>query len=105
MRIILLGAPGSGKGTQAEYIVKNFNIPQISTGDILRENVKNQTELGRLAKSFMDKGELVPDDVVINIIKERLSKKDCEKGYILDGFPRTVKQAWLVNVCCSEVGR
>lgn len=93
MRIILLGAPGSGKGTQAELIKKDFRIPQISTGDILRENVKNQTDLGKLAKNFMDKGELVPDEVVINIIKDRLLKEDAHQGYILDGFPRTVQQA------------
>ncbi len=93
MRIILLGAPGSGKGTQAELMGKDFRIPQISTGDILRENVKNQTDLGKRAKNFMDKGELVPDEVVINIIKDRLLKEDTQQGYILDGFPRTVQQA------------
>lgn len=93
MRIILLGPPGAGKGTQAEIITKEYNIPQISTGDILRENVKNNTELGQQAKMYMDKGELVPDEVVIGLIKDRLQKEDCSKGYILDGFPRTIQQA------------
>lgn len=93
MKIVLLGAPGAGKGTQAQYIINEFGIPQISTGDILRENVKQGTELGIKAKSYMDQGELVPDDLVIDIIKDRLSKEDCHNGYILDGFPRTVNQA------------
>ncbi len=93
MKIILLGAPGAGKGTQAEVLVKQYGIPQISTGDILRENVKNNTELGQKAKEYMDKGELVPDFLVIDIIKERLKKEDCMQGYILDGFPRTIEQA------------
>lgn len=92
-RIILLGAPGAGKGTQSKKLVKSLGIPQISTGDILRAALKNGTELGIKAKSYMDKGELVPDDVVIGIIKERLVEKDCSKGFILDGFPRTVVQA------------
>ena len=93
MKIILLGPPGAGKGTQAEFIYRHLNIPQISTGDILRENVKNNTDLGIMAKSYMDKGELVPDDVVIGIIKTRIKKDDCNGGYILDGFPRTIEQA------------
>lgn len=92
-RLILLGAPGAGKGTQAKRLIENFSIPQISTGDILRAALKNGTELGIKAKSYMDKGELVPDDVVIGIIKERLVEKDCANGFILDGFPRTVVQA------------
>lgn len=93
MRIILLGPPGAGKGTQAEFIVSHFNIPQISSGDILRENVENNTEPGAKAKSYMDKGELVPDDIVIDIIKERTKREDCRQGFILDGFPRTMYQA------------
>ncbi len=93
MKLILLGAPGAGKGTQAERIVAKYNIPQISTGDILRENVKTGTELGLKAKEYMDKGELVPDEVIIGIIKDRLSRDDCKNGYILDGFPRTIPQA------------
>ena len=93
MKIILLGAPGAGKGTQAEFISTHYGIPQISTGNILKEAVRNQTELGLKAKSFMDAGALVPDEVVIGIIKERLQMDDCAKGFILDGFPRTVPQA------------
>ena len=84
--IILLGAPGSGKGTQAKKLTESFSIPQISTGDILREAVRNDTGMGRQAKVFMDQGGLVPDEVVIGIVKERLQAKDCEKGFILDGF-------------------
>ena len=93
MRLILLGAPGSGKGTQANLLQDKFNIPKISTGDILRAAVKDDTELGKKAKSFMDKGELVPDEVVIGLIKERIVEPDCEAGFILDGFPRTIVQA------------
>ena len=93
MKIILLGAPGAGKGTQAEVISTHYDIPQISTGNILKEAVRNETELGLKAKSFMDAGALVPDEVVIGIIKERLQRDDCAKGFILDGFPRTVPQA------------
>lgn len=93
MNLILLGAPGAGKGTQAEIICNALKIPAISTGNIIREALKNGTETGMKAKSFMDKGELVPDEVVIDIIKERLSNSDCENGFILDGFPRTVPQA------------
>ena len=93
MKIILLGAPGAGKGTQAEVISTHYNIPQISTGNILKEAVRNETELGLKAKSFMDAGALVPDEVVIGIIKERLQRDDCARGFILDGFPRTVPQA------------
>lgn len=93
MRIILLGAPGAGKGTQSKRLVEQYGIPQVSTGDILRAALKNETALGLKAKSFMDKGELVPDEVVIGIIEERLAENDCQKGFILDGFPRTVAQA------------
>ena len=93
MNLILLGAPGAGKGTQAEIICDKFSIPSISTGNIIREAVKNGTEMGLKAKSFMDSGELVPDAVVIGIIKERLAQDDCKNGFILDGFPRTIPQA------------
>ncbi|MEW6096523.1 MAG: adenylate kinase [bacterium] len=93
MRLIFLGPPGVGKGTQAELVSEKFKIPQISTGDILRHAVKKQTELGVLAKQYMDKGELVPDKIVVNLIKERLLEDDCKTGFILDGFPRTIAQA------------
>ena len=93
MRIMLLGPPGGGKGTQAKYIENKWNIPQISTGDMLRENVKNNTDLGIEAKNYMEKGELVPDQVILNMMENRLQKNDCASGYILDGFPRTIPQA------------
>ena len=93
MKLILLGAPGAGKGTQAEIISEKYNIPTISTGNIIRAALKSGTEMGLKAKSFIDAGELVPDEVVIGIIKERLAEPDCEGGYILDGFPRTIPQA------------
>ena len=93
MKLILLGAPGAGKGTQAELIAAKLQIPTISTGNILREAIKNGTEIGLKAKSFMDQGKLVPDDVIIGIVRERVSQPDCEKGYILDGMPRTIPQA------------
>ena len=93
MKLILLGAPGAGKGTQAEIISKKLNIPTISTGNILREAIKNGTETGLKAKSFMDAGKLVPDDVIIGIVRERVAQPDCANGYILDGVPRTIPQA------------
>lgn len=93
MKLILLGAPGAGKGTQAEVICEKLGIPAVSTGNIIREAVKNGTPMGAKAKSYMEKGALVPDDVVIGIIKERLAQDDCKGGFILDGFPRTVPQA------------
>ena len=93
MNLILLGAPGAGKGTQAEVICEKLSITAISTGNIIREALKNGTEMGLKAKSYMDEGKLVPDDVVIGIIKERLSQDDCQNGFILDGFPRTIPQA------------
>lgn len=93
MKLILLGAPGAGKGTQAEKIVEKYGIPAVSTGNIIRAALKAGTEMGLKAKSFMDAGQLVPDDVVIGIIKDRLKEKDCENGFILDGFPRTIPQA------------
>ncbi len=105
MNIILLGPPGSGKGTQAKEIIEKHRIPQISTGDLLREAVKNQTELGKQAKEYMDAGKLVPDEVVVGMVKERLQKDDCKNGFILDGFPRTVPQAESLDQTLSEVGK
>ena len=93
MKIIFLGAPGAGKGTQAEYVAERLGIPTISTGAIIREATKAGTEMGLVAKEFVERGALVPDEVVIGIVKERLAKSDCDKGFILDGFPRTVPQA------------
>lgn len=93
MKLILLGAPGAGKGTQAEKICEKYNIPAISTGNIIRAALKNGTEMGLKAKSYMEAGQLVPDEVVIGIIKDRLKEDDCKKGFILDGFPRTIPQA------------
>ena len=104
MRLILLGAPGAGKGTQSKRLVEKYGIPQISTGDILRAALKDETKLGLVAKSYMDKGELVPDSVVIGIIEERLTEPDCEKGFILDGFPRTVVQADALENTLEEMG-
>jgi adenylate kinase len=93
MRLILLGGPGAGKGTQANYIKEKYQIPQISTGDMLRAAVKAGTDLGKKAKEFMDAGGLVPDDVIIGLVKERIKEPDCEKGFFFDGFPRTIPQA------------
>ena len=93
MKVIMLGAPGAGKGSQASRIAKEYQLPHISTGDIFRANLKEETELGKRAKSFMDKGELVPDDITIAMLLERIHKEDCKNGYILDGFPRTIPQA------------
>ena len=93
MRLILLGGPGAGKGTQAKFICEKFGIPQISTGDMLRAAVKEGTELGKEAKKYMDAGQLVPDDVIIGLVKERIKQPDCEKGFLFDGFPRTIPQA------------
>ncbi len=105
MNLILLGAPGAGKGTQAEVICDHLGIPAISTGNIIREALKNGTELGKQAKSYMDEGKLVPDEVVIAIIKERLAKDDCQKGFILDGFPRTVPQAEALDAMGIVIDR
>ena len=93
MRIILLGAPGVGKGTQAKFICNRFAIPQISTGDMLRESVRDGSSLGRKVKKVMDQGALVTDDIIIDLVKDRIKKNDCEKGYLFDGFPRTIPQA------------
>lgn len=105
MNLILLGPPGAGKGTQAAQIVKKYNVPQISTGDIFRENIKNGTELGMKAKSYMDKGELVPDSLVIEIATDRLTKDDCKNGFMLDGFPRTVEQAEALDAFLAKEGK
>ena len=96
MKLILLGAPGAGKGTQAEILCDKLDIPTISTGNILRAAVKEGTPMGKKAKSFMDAGALVPDDVIVGIVKERLAEPDCEKGFILDGMPRTIAQGCLL---------
>lgn len=93
MKIVMLGAPGAGKGTQAKRIADKFSVPHISTGDIFRANIKNNTPLGEKAKSYMDKGELVPDELVIELIMDRFAQDDCVNGYVLDGFPRTIPQA------------
>lgn len=103
MRLVLLGAPGAGKGTQAKKLIEKYGIPQISTGDILRKAVADGTPLGKEAKSYMDKGELVPDSVVIGLVKERLAQDDCGKGYILDGFPRNTSQAETLDNVLSEM--
>lgn len=97
MKIILLGAPGAGKGTYASRLKKTYNIPHISTGDLLRKAVKNKTEAGIEAKEYMDKGQFVPDEIIVNLLKERLNQKDVQKGILLDGFPRTIKQAELLD--------
>ena len=93
MNLIMLGAPGSGKGTMAKFIAQDFELPHISTGDICRENIKNQTEIGKQAKAIIDRGELVPDEITIKIVENRLKEDDCKNGFILDGFPRNVNQA------------
>lgn len=105
MNLILLGPPGAGKGTQAQMIVERYRIPQISTGDILRAAVKQESPLGNQAKSFMDRGELVPDEVVIGIIDERLRAPDCKAGFILDGFPRTTPQAEALQPILAKIGK
>ena len=103
LRTILLGPPGAGKGTQAVKIVEKYGIPHISTGDIFRENIKNGTELGKKAQEYMNRGELVPDDLVIEIATDRLLKDDCKNGFLLDGFPRTIPQAEVLDKALSEI--
>ena len=98
MKIIILGAPGAGKGTQAQFLTKAFDIPQISTGDMLRAAIKAGSELGTLAKSFMDSGKLVTDEIIIGLVRERITQDDCKNGFLLDGFPRTVPQADALKV-------
>ncbi|MCU7557059.1 adenylate kinase [Macrococcus capreoli] len=105
MNIILMGLPGAGKGTQASEIIKKYPIPHISTGDMFRAAIKNNTELGQKAKSFMDNGELVPDEVTIGIVRERLLEEDAKRGFLLDGFPRTVEQAVALNEMLAAVDR
>lgn len=105
MRLVLLGPPGAGKGTQAVHIARAFGIPRIATGDIFRENVRSETPLGKEAKSFMERGDLVPDEVVIGMVKDRLGNDDAEKGFLLDGFPRTVPQAVALEDFLADVGR
>ncbi|MDQ0156979.1 adenylate kinase [Robertmurraya andreesenii] len=105
MNLVLMGLPGAGKGTQAEKIVEKYAIPHISTGDMFRAAMKEGTELGLKAKSYMDQGALVPDEVTIGIVRERLSKEDCQKGFLLDGFPRTVPQAEALESILSDLGK
>lgn len=104
MRLILLGAPGAGKGTQAVNLSSKYNIPHISTGDIFRFNIKNGTELGKRAKEYIDKGLLVPDEVTIDIVEDRLKKEDCKGGFLLDGFPRTIPQADALEATLERLG-
>ena len=104
MKIIMLGAPGAGKGTQADMICNKYNVPHISTGDIFRANIKNGTELGQKAKGYMDRGELVPDSLVVDLVIDRIHQDDCENGYVLDGFPRTIPQAEALDAALSEAG-
>lgn len=105
MNLVLMGLPGAGKGTQAEKIVEKYGVPHISTGDMFRAAMKDETELGLKAKSYMDKGELVPDEVTIGIVEERLAKADCAEGFLLDGFPRTVAQAEALEDITSSLNR
>lgn len=105
MNIVLMGLPGAGKGTQADKIVEKYAIPHISTGDMFRAAIKDGTELGLKAKSFMDQGALVPDEVTIGIVRERLSQPDCDKGFLLDGFPRTVPQAEALDSILEDLGK
>lgn len=103
MNLMLFGAPGAGKGTQAKFLIEKYNIPQISTGDILRAAIADKTDMGMEAKKFMDEGKLVPDSTIIGIIKDRLTQDDCKKGFILDGFPRTLPQAEALNDLMEEM--
>ncbi|BDF32429.1 adenylate kinase [Lachnospiraceae bacterium] len=105
MKIIMLGAPGAGKGTQAKKIAAKFSIPHISTGDIFRANIKNGTELGKKAKTYMDQGLLVPDDLVVDLVVDRVNQDDCRDGYVLDGFPRTIPQAEALDKALAELGQ
>ncbi|HJB91845.1 MAG TPA: adenylate kinase [Candidatus Eisenbergiella merdigallinarum] len=104
MKIIMLGAPGAGKGTQAKMIAEKYGVPHVSTGDIFRANIKNGTELGMEAKKYMDQGLLVPDELTVRILLDRVAQKDCENGYVLDGFPRTIPQAEVLDGALTELG-
>ena len=104
MKIVMLGAPGAGKGTQAKMIAAKYQIPHISTGDIFRGNIKNGTELGKKAKSYMDQGLLVPDELTVDLVIDRLAQDDCKNGYILDGFPRTIPQAEALDAALAKLG-
>jgi len=104
MKIIMLGAPGAGKGTQAKMIAEKYQIPHISTGDIFRANIKNGTELGMEAKKYMDQGQLVPDELTVKILLDRVAQDDCKNGYVLDGFPRTIPQAEVLDKALNELG-
>jgi adenylate kinase len=104
MKIIMLGAPGAGKGTQAQMIADKYNIPHISTGDIFRANIKNGTELGKKAKEYMDKGLLVPDELTVQLLLDRVANDDCKDGYVLDGFPRTIPQADVLDAELTKLG-
>ena len=104
MKIIMLGAPGAGKGTQAKMIAEKYGIPHVSTGDIFRANIKNGTELGMEAKKYMDQGQLVPDELTVKILLDRVAQDDCKNGYVLDGFPRTIPQAEVLDKALTELG-
>ena len=104
MKIIMLGAPGAGKGTQAKKIAAKYGIPHISTGDIFRANIKNGTELGKKAKTYMDQGLLVPDELVVDLVVDRVKQEDCKNGYVLDGFPRTIPQAEALDKALTDLG-
>lgn len=104
MKIVMLGAPGAGKGTQAKMIAEQYGIPHVSTGDIFRMNIKNGTELGKEAKTYMDKGELVPDELTVRILLDRVAQEDCKNGYVLDGFPRTIPQAEVLDAELTKLG-
>ncbi len=104
MKIIMLGAPGAGKGTQAKMIAEKYSIPHVSTGDIFRANIKNGTELGRQAKEYMDAGKLVPDELTVKILLDRVAQDDCKNGYVLDGFPRTIPQAEVLEDALNKLG-
>ena len=104
MKIIMLGAPGAGKGTQAKMIAEKYNIPHISTGDIFRANIKNGTELGKKAKEYIDQGQLVPDELTLDLVMDRFKKDDCKNGYVLDGFPRTIPQAQALDEALKAIG-
>ena len=104
MKIIMLGAPGAGKGTQAKKIAEKYGIPHISTGDIFRANIKNNTELGQEAKKYMDAGQLVPDELTVKILLDRVAQDDCQNGYVLDGFPRTIPQAEVLDEALTKLG-